>query len=227
MKMMAVGAVGNRVLRGFPSSLWARSLRPWERRRPQPRRWRSAVRSDSVGSGLRRGGVRVRLCPRTLVTAPSSDRSSRSLLLCHGSGSLSSRRPPPALRRRGPAPPPEDLPTLPPTLRRLRGVLPRPGLLHAAVPGGRSSPGGPSRQRPPSAQPRRAPRPPRPATRLPRPASCDGSHFPRTPAVGQTPRSRRRPGSRACAHALCGLRPAEPVAGPDAGARRRSEGEGR
>ena len=28
-KMLAVGAVGNRVLRGFPSSLWARSLRPW------------------------------------------------------------------------------------------------------------------------------------------------------------------------------------------------------
>ena len=26
---MAVGAVGNRVLGGFPSSLWARSLRPW------------------------------------------------------------------------------------------------------------------------------------------------------------------------------------------------------
>ena len=28
-KMLAVGAVGNRVLRGFPSALWARSLRPW------------------------------------------------------------------------------------------------------------------------------------------------------------------------------------------------------
>ena len=58
----------------------------------------------------------------TLVTASSSDRPSRSLLLCHGSRSLSSRRPPRALRRRGPAPPTESLSSLQPSLRRLRGV---------------------------------------------------------------------------------------------------------
>ena len=93
-----------------------------ERRRPWPRRWPPALRSGSVESGLRRG-VRARLYPnRTLVTAPSSDRPSRSLLLCHGSGPLSSRRSPRALRRRGPAPPTASLPSVQPSLRRLRGV---------------------------------------------------------------------------------------------------------
>ena len=88
----------------------------------------------------------------TLVTVSGSDRPSRSLLLCHGSGSLSSRRPPRALRRRGPAPPTESLSSLQPSLRRLRGVRPRPCLLHTIVSDGSSSPVGSSRQGPPSMQ---------------------------------------------------------------------------
>ena len=42
---------------------WARSLRPRERRRPQPRRWRGAARSGSVRGGLR-CGVRARSAVR-------------------------------------------------------------------------------------------------------------------------------------------------------------------
>ena len=43
----------------FCKLLWARSLRPQERQRPQPRRWRGTARSGSVRDGLRRG-VRAR-----------------------------------------------------------------------------------------------------------------------------------------------------------------------
>ena len=82
MKMKAVGAVRNRAFAVLQAPVGA-VLRPQERRRPWPRLWPASACSDSVGSGLRRG-VRARLCPRTLVTASSSDRPSRSLLLCHG-----------------------------------------------------------------------------------------------------------------------------------------------
>ena len=82
MKRMAVGAVRNRVLCGFASSLWARSLRPWGASASMaPGAGPAPVRPGSAGSGRRRG-VRVWLCPRTLVTAQSSDRPSRSLLCC-------------------------------------------------------------------------------------------------------------------------------------------------
>ncbi len=47
----AVGAVRNRVLGGFASCLWARSLRPWERRRP----WPPALAQATVSSGWCRG----------------------------------------------------------------------------------------------------------------------------------------------------------------------------
>ena len=53
------------------------------------------------------------------------------------SAALSSRSLAHALRRRGPAVTPEDLPTLQPFVRHLRGVRPRPRLLLAALPGGR------------------------------------------------------------------------------------------
>ena len=82
MKRMAVGAVRNRVLCGFASSLWARSLRPWGASASMaPGAGPAPVRPGSAGSGRRRG-VRVWLCPRALVTAQSSDRPSRSLLCC-------------------------------------------------------------------------------------------------------------------------------------------------
>ena len=55
------GRCGNRVLRGFQAPCGRVLCVHGGRRRPRPRRWRSARRSGSVESGLRRG-VRARLC---------------------------------------------------------------------------------------------------------------------------------------------------------------------
>ena len=83
----------------------------------------SPVAATLVESRLREQfGIFAEIHHRTLVTAPSSDRPSRSVPLCHGSCSLSSRSSPRALRRRGPAATPEDLPTLQPPVRHLRRV---------------------------------------------------------------------------------------------------------
>ena len=115
---MAVGAVRNRVLCGFAQRLWARCLRPWERRRPWPPALALAtVRSGSAGSGLSRGvmapvvptlrdrvpvhapedrglsrGVTAPGCAhRNLVTAPALPDRAGPLVLCHGPGLLSRR----------------------------------------------------------------------------------------------------------------------------------------
>ena len=56
----------------FCKLLWARCLRPWERRRPWPAALALAtVRSGSAGSGLSRG-VWPRLCPRYGIACPST-----------------------------------------------------------------------------------------------------------------------------------------------------------
>ena len=156
-------------------------------RGPRCRRWQGRGAFGYRWSGLR-CGVRARCRGRTLVTAPSSDRPSRSLLLCHGSRSLSSRSSPRGLRRRGPAASPEDLPTLQPPVRHLRGVRPGACLLHAAVPRRRSPPVGAGCQGPPSTESRRPSRPSRPAARLSQPPARDGSVFHRSGAIGQTRR---------------------------------------
>ena len=67
------------------------------------------------------------------MTSSSSDRSSRSPLLCHGRRGAVQSELTRALRRRGPAVTPEDLPTLQPYVRHLRGVRPRSRLLLAAL----------------------------------------------------------------------------------------------
>ena len=162
-----------------------------------------------------------------LVTVSSSDRPSQSPLLCHGFGALSSRSPPCALRRRGRPAPPANLSPVRPALRHLRGLRPRPHLLHSVVPDAWPPPVRAGRPRPASAQSRGATRSPGPAARLSRSATRDGSDFPRTAPLGQTLRPGRRPGSGPRARAMRGLRPVEPVAHPPAGAPRRSEKEGR
>ena len=53
--MMAVGAVGNRGLRGFPSSLWSRTLRPWgasASTAPVGRHWRRRALLEHGAAGL-------------------------------------------------------------------------------------------------------------------------------------------------------------------------------
>ena len=60
-KMTAVGAVGTAFFAVSKLPVDARLCVHGGRRRPRPRRWRSARRSGSVESGLRRG-VRARLC---------------------------------------------------------------------------------------------------------------------------------------------------------------------
>ncbi len=63
----AVGAVRNRVLGGFASCLWARSLRPWERRRP----WPPALARATVRSGWCRGRSQPRGdAPRLCLSGP-------------------------------------------------------------------------------------------------------------------------------------------------------------
>ena len=226
MKISAVGAAGNRVLRGFPQ-------------RPVGALFASmgSVGVHGPGAGGRHG-VRVAyertqtwgegpvLPTGTLVTVSGSDRPSRSLLLCHGSGSLSSRRPPRALRRRGPAPPTESLSSLQPSLRRLRGVRPRPCLLHTIVVGrqlvaGRFEPPGPAinavlEGRLDHRDRQRAYRTRRRVTDHTSPASRPSDRLPVPDAA---------PGSRT--RAVRGLRPVEPVADSDAGASRRAGKEGR
>ena len=80
----AVGAVRNRVLGGFASCLWARSLRPWERRRP----WPPALAQATVSSGWCRGRSQPRGdAPRLCLSGPG-DRPVP--VLCRGPGSAPS-----------------------------------------------------------------------------------------------------------------------------------------
>ena len=79
-------------------------------------------------------------------------------------------------------------PTLQLPVRHLHGVRSRPRLLHAALPGGRSSPVGAGCPGPTPAQSRGPSRPSRPPTRLSRPPSRDGSVFHRNGGIDQTRR---------------------------------------